>query len=310
MDVVYRASELGGCTRFLIGKRMGYTEMPPPAKFQGYFDRGNAMEERLIELHGMAGEPIHRQQEVVEMIVSPSITVRGHIDGVITNYDERQYLWECKRVSVDVFNKFKDHGWDAKYDLLDKYKWQVSSYMLATGLELRFEVACEPADGVLEIWPLYQELPFYSELQIKTRILGIEAAAQAGELGETCDKKNYPCPLYYLPGHDEEKDDEDEVVSGLCLAIAEAKKDIEAATKRDKDLRRDLLKAMGERTRVRTEVATVSVQRSYKTITDKERMEADGFKLENYQTKVEGEEYVRVTPRKGAVKDDRDTDES
>lgn len=89
MNIVYRASELGGCSRFLIGKRMGYTEMPPPENFQRYFDRGNEVEEAAVAEYEQGGYEITRRQETVEVKITDTISVVGHIDGVIQDAETR-----------------------------------------------------------------------------------------------------------------------------------------------------------------------------------------------------------------------------
>src|SRR5215471_4704301 len=35
--IIYRASELGSCTKFLVAKRLGYDEMEPPDDAAGWF---------------------------------------------------------------------------------------------------------------------------------------------------------------------------------------------------------------------------------------------------------------------------------
>lgn len=302
MDVVYRASELGGCSKALIAKRMGYTEMSPPAKFQGYYDRGNDLEEIMRDELTSRGFVIEDAQTVVRVGVSESVAVEGHIDGKIDGK-----VWECKRVSSQVYKSFVESGWEAKYDLLGRYKWQVSCYMVATGLELRFDVVdgrSVGSDEGLRYHSLYLEKPFYDATQIRVRALGLEAAAVMGELPDVCDKPSYPCPFYYLPGHDATEADVDETMEALVLACVESGKAVKIAKDKDSDLRRDLLTAMGEQSKVRAESATVSVQQSTRTVTDFDRMVGDGIDVAKYQRVEDGSRYVRITPRRVEVTKD------
>ena len=307
--VVYRASELGGCSRFLIAKRMGYTLMPPPLKFQGYFERGQNAEDWAVERMTERGFVFRDRQKEVDLPIYGNVIVRGHIDGVVSDIDgDNEYLWECKRVSPQVYKSFQEHGWDAKYDLLDRYKWQTSVYMIATGLELRLELICETDEQVM-MMPLFREIPFYTDSQIISRVIKLEALAQNGDLPETCDKPNYPCPVYYLPGHDEEDQDErDEVVEELAKAVVEATGVAKAAKDAETRLRAELLTALGDRERVRGDEVTVSKQQSSRTITDWDKMREDGIDLRKYQRKEKGVWFARVTPRKKT--DDDTTDES
>lgn len=305
----YRASDLGSCLRRRVARHLGYTPMRPPGKFVTIFEGGHEWE-RAVKDHlasrGFAvydtliGYDTHSGadgQEGISVVlkVSDSIRVLGHLDGVIWDQENESVrrVLEVKSMAHDSYEAFVRLGWEMG-GLMEKYKWQVSVYMLATGMELQLVGVDKTSDPANPIYhSLYAELPPYSLVDVMTRVLEAEAYMDL----PACDAASYPCPFFYL-GCDDDAEDSDAVLDALVeTAVAQTQiAKLEAA--KDKELRQQLMDTMGTRKKVRTDAATVSTQTSTRTVTDWDKMREDGIDVAKYQSKEDGSKYVRLTPRK------------
>lgn len=207
--VVYRASALGGeCTRALVLSRLGYDERPPPPDMYRRFQEGHLHEEDVMRRMREEGWTIWDEQATVTLMVSGKIRVVGHIDGKgaivgegrehhvsLGNIEPR--IVEVKSQSKDEFAAFDAKGWES--GIFPKYKWQLSVYMLATGLPAVL-VRKDRNSGQIKLE--WVDEPFYDLRAIRSRVLSVEMLAADGIGPEECGPGTiYPCPFFYMPGH-------------------------------------------------------------------------------------------------------------
>lgn len=203
--VVYRASALGSdCTRSLVLSRLDYEEKPPPADMLLRFNEGHLHEGDVLARMRAEGWTIWDEQAEVSLMVTGKIRVVGHIDGkgamaMAEGGPELIHprVVEVKSQSMAEFEAFGARGWDS--GIFPKYKWQLSCYMHATGLPAVL-VRKNRNNGQLAVE--WIDEPFYSLRDIRSRVLSIELLAMDGIGPADCDGKQYPCPFFYLPGHD------------------------------------------------------------------------------------------------------------
>lgn len=202
--VTYRASALGGgCTKALVMSRLGMDERPPPADMLARYQEGNLHEGAILNRMKEEGWTIWDEQATVTLMVSGRLRVVGHIDGkgamkVSDTQMGEARIVEVKTQSKDEFAKFDKDGWDG--GLWPSYKWQLSCYMLATGLPA-VVVRKDRNSGTIRME--WVDEPFYDLAAVRARVLSVEVLAADGIGPEECGpEKIYPCPFYYLPGHD------------------------------------------------------------------------------------------------------------
>src|SRR5215831_15024507 len=121
-DVVYyRASSLGGCVRMLALARQGFDPLPATGQIAEVFKAGRDAEQQVWAKGIVQG----RAQEYVELPISSTIRVAGHLD-----------CWEPERVYEIKSQSEGEWGDIEKSSLWYRYKFQISVYMHATGLPL------------------------------------------------------------------------------------------------------------------------------------------------------------------------------
>lgn len=241
---VYRASSLGYSLEALVAPHLGYAAVDPPEVIQRAYDEGNRLESEIVSAINDQWFDVTDQQLEVNLEVIPGLaTVQGHLDGIvvpggIANYP---HVLEIKTMAHKMFCAVDKKGWNAG-GLMEKYKWQVSAYQLATGLP-----------SVLVAWDkekkdmcfTYNTEPFYTISDIANKLQAAEDAINAGELPSGCE--DWPCPYYYLH---ESKDavpveSADEELEGILAAWLEADK-AEKVYKKEKDsLRAQILALAG-----------------------------------------------------------------
>lgn len=250
---VYRASSLGYSLEALVAPHLGFAAVDPPEWLQEKFNEGHRIEPLAIQKLTDRGWSIWTEQDninangnkqiEVELEVIPGKTkIVGHLDGIAEKAEGltiKSAVLEVKRMYAKGWEQFKVKGWDVP-GLIQKYKWQASAYMLATGLphimvawnadteELAFAVAMEP---------------FYSISDIANKLQACEDAIEAGEIPEGCT--DWPCSYFYLhPNKDavpaEQADDEVEAIMAAWLEADKAEK----AYKKEKDRLREQIIAM------------------------------------------------------------------
>lgn len=288
--IVYRASELGSCTRRLTLSRVGYEPKTPPDRFLEYFARGDQTETDVKRDMKESAWLIFDEQEEVVLDITDEIKVVGHIDGKAN--DTRRVgeagttrLLEIKRMNDTYWNIVKDGGWYVD-GLMEKYRWQISAYMHATGLEVM--LVCRNGDTDEDLY-LYAEEPFYSLNDIAARVLVVEGRARSFStldgVGE-CDSADYPCPFFYT--HLDEREDageQSEEIEGLGIAYKIAKQR-EREAKESADVCRERLGVLlGDRDKLRAGRVQVTRFDQSRTRLDKRAAKADGIDLTPYETK-------------------------
>ena len=77
----YRASELGGCVKMLVAKRLGMKpNEKPPAAMQKIFDRGHRHETSCIATMVEGQWVVTEQQQEVLLPISGEVRVVGHLE--------------------------------------------------------------------------------------------------------------------------------------------------------------------------------------------------------------------------------------
>lgn len=284
--VVYRASALGGCLRALALARQGYTPIPPPPAMQRVYAAGHEAE-RQVWAKGMV---TGRAQEHVVLPISDTIQIAGHLDAW-----EPARVVEVKSQSADMFGPIR------LSPLWERYQWQFSVYMLATGSPLRLLRVLRDGDGnVSESAEELFDTPPRTLTEVRSRVLTVETMARRDLGGVPCDRVEFPCPYFYThmdgqgaaPGEREFVDDQAAV--RLAEQYVQARDQMRVAKGRVEVSRAALLAWMGDRGKVGL---------------------PDGWKLSKYRVDPHHVEYdasgydgLRVTqPRdKGERTEDRD----
>lgn len=307
----YRASELGACQRRLVLQRQGYEQMPPPANFAEIFAEGNRWEEIVIEHMRSRGFHIGHHpsldvdqgQSFVRIRILDDVYVTGHLDGCI--WDDTSWLTEgvkgrvleIKSMAHDQFEDFVEKGIHRGDTLMEKYKWQVSPYMIAADMELMLvgvDKTSPPDDP--HYHAVYLEEPPYSLGKIMQRVLRLELMAM--DTPPDCDVHNYPCPVYYM-GCTDQQLDANEIVSQLIVD----RKIISDRMSQDKTalgkINESLAAELGDQKNIKVEEGTVYWNSGRTTkFFDEEAMVKDGVDVEKYRREKKGDKFVQVRYRK------------
>lgn len=267
--VYYRASSLGGCVRRLALARQGFEPMPPSAAMLEVFEAGNEAERQVWAKGIVKGYAQH----YVELVISDSIRVSGHLDcwdsetHGPTEWTGRVY--EIKSQSEAEWKPIEQSP------LWYRYKFQISCYMHATGLPLTLVRVQRRKDGSIafEERQDYQQAPV-SLAEIRAKIFRVELLARRELNDVECEKVEFPCPFYYThvskEAVREQVDDPGAVV--LAKQYAEARQLANAANSRVKASRAALLEYVGDRKRLEL---------------------SDGTLLTRYQVKEQEVSYTR-----------------
>jgi hypothetical protein len=118
---IYRASELGGCEKALIAKRMGYEPDQSVYSKQGgrmttIFKEGDLHETAIVEQYKANDDDITCQQFEINIPIVPGVIVQGHLDGVISRPTDPEFgrsrVLEIKSMGDGPFKEFKRHRMD------------------------------------------------------------------------------------------------------------------------------------------------------------------------------------------------------
>ena len=252
---VYRASSLGYSLCQLVCPHLGYEPASPPEWMQEKFDEGNRIEPLAIEKLRARGWMINVAQDhpnalgdtqiEVELEVIPDkVKVVGHLDGIALKADHlsiKSSIVEIKRMYAKGWEQFNDRGWDTP-GLIQKYKWQASAYMLATGLphimvawnadteELTFKVVTEP---------------FYSISDIALKLRDAEWHISMNTIPDGCN--DFPCPYYFLHEEKDKKEvvDADDELETILSAWHEADKRAKIYEGEKNALRKQIIELVG-----------------------------------------------------------------
>jgi hypothetical protein len=234
-----------------IAQHLEYRAVDTSKQMENFANEGELHEDDVVRKL----KTVTHRQESVSFGISNAFDIVGHIDGIY--YDDirdEQFLLEVKSMSKDVWREFTDKGWDTPGHI-QRYKWQISVYMLATKLPCYF-VAKNRNDGRLHTEIIRE--PFYTQSEIILRVVIMERAVRKGELPNECDVNNFPCPYFYLEEVDPVDLAEDEILDALAEMYEEARLDVKIAEGRQKEARKALDAGMGDREKVETEKAKVT----------------------------------------------------
>jgi hypothetical protein len=297
---VYRASGLGGCMKAQIAHHLDYRSIDTSKQMEKYANEGELHEQDVIRKL----RTVTRQQEEVRLKISPAFDVVGHIDGVWvdhTNFGQPEFfVLEVKSMGKDPFAEFKRKGWDTPGHV-QRYKWQISVYMLATGLPCKLVVKNrDNGEWHKEII----EVPFHTSAEIILRVVIMERMVRKGELPDECDVNNFPCPYFYLESVEAAELAEDEILDALAEMYEEARLDVKVAEARQKEARKALDAGMGDREKVETEKVKVTYyqRKGSRFDVSKAREELGNEKVEAFMTPTQFK-GMRVT-----IKEDRGRD--
>lgn len=292
---VYRASALGGCVKAQVAGQLGFTPLSTEKHMEKFAIRGNAHEDEIAKLENLV-----RRQEEVNLYVMPGVVVQGHIDGynAITSH-----VVEIKSMMPDAWDAFKKTGWDTP-GLVQKYKWQISSYMLALSRPALVIVSVVDPDDPLRVWKTEKFLvstPFYSNGDILRRVVEIERWVRRGELPDACSVDQFPCPFYYLHQQSSLEITEDDVIDEVAQMYKDAQVAVKTAETRKVEARKALDAALAGRERVVTKLSKVTYYEVNSKKVDIDKMREDGVDVGKYEVPIVGKR-LRVT-----VKDENES---
>lgn len=215
---VYRASSLGYSLEALVAPHLGFEAVAPPEFLQNAFDEGNRLEPIALDyLRSLGWEISDEQLEVEVEIIPDAVKVVGHLDGIgrCATTMIPQSVVEIKTMAHKSFMDWANNGWDSQSPLIEKYKWQQSAYVLATGLPhamVGWDKGAEEGDPHT-MTHLTTE-PFYTISDIATKLAKAEEFIEKGLVPDGCN--DWPCFFYYLhPPKDEVAKVEDGELEGL-----------------------------------------------------------------------------------------------
>lgn len=257
----YRASGLGGCTAAMIALRQGFTAMAPPKSMQDRYNEGHLHEPDIVRRANTEfGLEVFNRQREVEVWVSPTAVIVGHIDGEVVGWLPEEIelglhrmgdapphrLFEAKTMSDAAFKKWMSMSWPERWGIYHGgYAKQLTVYLAGTGLASAVYAVKNKESGkvVMEAVPG----PPLDLNQIKVQVFGVEAHVRQGlPLPEVCDVRQFPCPVFYLgPCGDDERETLDDRKAEVVLALAqtyEAAKANEVIAKQAKEKARDEIK--------------------------------------------------------------------
>lgn len=294
---IYRASSLGSCDKALIAARIGYeADESVYKRMSTIFDEGNLHEDAVVAKYRETNNEIVLQQHEVNLKIMDGVIVQGHLDGVIHRGNWPGPLGrvlEIKSMGDGPFKEFKKHGMDTP-GLIQKYKWQISAYMLA--MERPALLVCK-SRNTGEIIETLIDTPYYSYQDIKTRIVRLEAQARTGELPVKCSNPQFPCPFFYLHEEDEPELILDTAIDAFVKVYKEAKSEEERAKAKGK-LARERLLGLSHGNKVETPHSRITFYTTKTKKVDWNRiLEDHGIEKSDYETTKESDPIMRVTAK-------------
>lgn len=277
---IYRASALGGCQKAQIAAQLGFTPLSTERFMSNLAYEGNLHEEDLMRKYGA----IDRQKEVT-LEIMPNVVVQGHIDGY-----KPPHVLEVKTMGDEPFKAFKTQLWDTP-GLVQKYKWQVSVYMLALSRPCKLIAKNRNTGEVIEV---DVEMPFYSNGDVLRRVVEMERWVRRGELPDECSVAQFPCPFYYLEQQQTLEVTEDAVMDELAKMYMDAGVAVKAAESRKQAARNALDQGLAGRERVVTALSKISYYDVETKKLDEMKMREDGIDVDKYKVGKMGKR-LRVT---------------
>jgi hypothetical protein len=246
--------------------------MDTPEEFESqYFLPGKVAEIEVLTRLEQEGDEVTDTQKEVNIVVDEETIVQGHVDGII---GER--VLEIKSMSDGEFKKFSATRWETP-GLVQRYKWQISCYMVATGREVCVIVYNRDTG---EIQRLGVEVPWYDLDAIVHRVLGIETLIGENKIPTTCDIPNYPCPYYYL--HEEEEVEVEDALEDIGSIWMDLRKQEQKIKDQLEVARKDIIRLLGDRTRIRSESYKVNYSDVHTKRFNQDKARADGVEVDKY----------------------------
>lgn len=195
------------------------------------FDEGHRLEpiiQGLLEEYGWEMTALELE---VNLPITPSAIVQGHIDGL-----SRGHVIEIKSMSDDTYAAFCSTGFANNNKLLGKYKWQISAYMLALRLPC-LVVGYRKQTG--ELFTIEVDEPPYLMYDIANRIAQAENCIAAGTIPDGCT--DYPCAYAYLHAPKDKVDVAEDELDAVMATWLVVDKEIKALEKEKTTLREEIL---------------------------------------------------------------------
>jgi hypothetical protein len=299
-NFTYRASSLGACTKSIIAARSGYEGLDVFSDMQ-VLEEGNLHEVAVIERLRNDGWIISREQEeVYKELTGFGVQVQGHSDGIIQWPGDDPCVLEVKSMGDASFKDWKRRGW-SNPGIIQKYKWQVSFYMICFAMPLHFVVKNRNSG---EIDTDFVRTPFYSWSDIVARITNIELAVRKGDLPQLCDWPMYPCPFNYLHEDEELPEIPDDELSALVLEYISKRDERDKLVDECKTILGEIKDKAGGK-KYSFPFASYSEKNTRKVTYDFDKMRENGIDVDAYE-KVS---FISVpSVRKKKVKEEDATD--
>lgn len=211
-EVEYRAGALGSCTRALVACRQDYEVVKHKGKLINKFAAGRVAEE--IAMHNLTamGYVVSERAVPVRLRITERLSVVGHVDGVgISRAGGRPFVIEAKSHEGEGVGREEYRKWP----LWPRYSWQISSYMLATGYTC---LLCDVNRTTGDMWTYEILTPPVSKQEIRGRVLQVESMATQELAALECDRRDFPCPVFYTHKEVERELVDDETMEELGRA--------------------------------------------------------------------------------------------
>lgn len=295
--ITYRASSLGRCLRASVLERQGHIPLPPPRWLQEIYDGGHIHEVQCQNAMLADGWWLSPGQEEVNLQIADDIIVQGHLDGLCERLDGsvKPSVWEAKSPSAwaKFERAYKTDDWADP--LAARYAWQLSVYMVATGLEA--VVACLDGETIKTFGI---EIPPRSRGDIENRVRLIEEWARTDVLRPplTCDANDGAgCPFRSIPGGfcSAVEIEFDPILDQLVAEYDDAKHERDLLDEVTKRYREKIIAHLGDASRT-TDEWKVTQYSTKRTTLDKVAVTEAGIDLAPFE-KVSESTGLRVTRR-------------
>lgn len=192
---IYRASSLGYSMEALVAPHLGFEAVAPPEFLQNAYDEGNRLEPIVLDyLRGIGWEIGDEQLEVELDIIPDRVKVVGHLDGIgrCATTLIPQSVVEIKTMGGKSFADWVNKGWNSSSPLIEKYKWQQSAYVLATGLpHAMVGWDKDGSEGDPRTMTHLTTEPFYTISDIAAKLAKAEEFIASGLVPDGCT--DFPC---------------------------------------------------------------------------------------------------------------------
>lgn len=238
-EIIYRASAIGYCTKMLAALRQEYESKPVPDKIREKMDESSALEDEAIdkfvaEHHNIITE-VDRQVPPIKLRVTDGVFIRGKPDTLLRTTDGRTGILEIKNLGDSLYKS-------NSVSLQPKYLAQGTVYMVGYDF-IAFVLRNKETGAMYYKWFDTTPMDFG---KLYRKVLHIESLAESLELPESCDSRDYPCPVFYLHESDKFEDWEDMSLQQDFEELARAYDRARAMEKEGKEAKKALQKELRE----------------------------------------------------------------